>query len=92
MVHPRVVLTWVVALICGSGPPEETELFLCLPASQPMKAHVHSFHGLGQDFVVDDTLRRGVVRLDRRAQLLVPQFVEDLSDVYGLAGIDEEAA
>ncbi len=71
MVGPREMFGPVITIVPLPRPPVKSELALRAPAAEPVKFHVDRLGGLGYDFVVDESLGRLVVRLDRRPGLWV---------------------
>ena len=66
-----MVLGPIVRGVGGAWSPKIAELSLCIPAAQPVEAHVHGFGGLGRDAVGEDAVSRGVVGLHRCFRLRV---------------------
>ncbi len=66
-----VVLGPVVSFVGMSRTPEESELVLGFPASEPMESHVHGFGAFGLNVVVHNAHGCCVVGLHRNGRLLV---------------------
>ena len=71
-----MVLGVIVSQICDAGLPVDEELTLACVVAYPIKAHVGSFRSFLLDGVVGEAVGGGVVDLDWRGGLWVPQFVE----------------
>ena len=81
MVGPRVVFGPVVGQIVVARPPVVAELSLAVPAAEPVEIHIDGFGGLGDDFVVDESVGRGVVSLDGCSWLWMAELFEGFA--YG---------
>ena len=70
-----VVLGPVVCPIFGPWHPIETELALCVSASEPVKSHVHSFQAAWLYSVVDHAMCCAIVGLDGSLRLGISQLL-----------------
>ena len=70
------MLVVIVAQVCDSGLPVDEELTLACAVTYPIKAHVDRFRSFLLDGVVGEAVGGGVVDLDWRGGLWVPQFAE----------------
>ena len=66
----------IVAQGSDTGLPVDEELTLACAVAYPIKAHVNRFRSFLLDGVVDEAFSGGVVDLDCRGRLWVPQFTE----------------
>ena len=66
----------IVAQVCDAGLPVDEELTLACTVADPIKAHVDRFQSFLLDGVVSEAVGVGVVDLDWRGRLWVPQFAK----------------
>ena len=71
-----MVLGVIVAQVSDAGLPVDEELTLACVVAYPIKAHVDRFRSFLLDGVVGKAVGSGVVDLDWRGRLWVPQFAE----------------
>ena len=71
-----MVLGVIVAQVSDSGLPVDEELTLACAVAYPIKAHVNRFRSFLLDGVVGKAVGGGVVDLDWRGRLWVPEFSE----------------
>ena len=71
-----MVLGVIVAQVSDAGLPVYEELTLACAVAYPIKAHVDRFRSFLLDGVVGKAVGDGVVDLDWRGRLWVPQFAE----------------
>ena len=71
-----MVLDVIVAQVSDAGLPVDEELTLTCAVAYPIKAHVDCFRSFLIDGVVGEAVGGGVVYLDWRDRLWVPQFAE----------------
>ena len=71
-----MVLGVIVAQVSDDGMPVDEELTLACAVAYPIKAHVDRFRSFLLDGVVGEAIGGGVVDLDWRGSLWVPQFSE----------------
>ena len=71
-----MVLGVIVVQVIDSGLPVDEELTLACLVSYPIKAHVFRFRSFLLDGVAGEAVGGGVVDLDWRDRLWVPQFAE----------------
>ena len=71
-----MVLGVIVAQVCDAGLPVDEELNLAGAVAYPIKVHVDRFRSFFLDGVVGEAVGGGVVDLDWRGRLWVPQFAE----------------
>ena len=71
-----MVLGVIVAQVIDAGLPIDEELALACAVVYPIKAHVNRFLSFLFDGVVGEAVYGGVVYLDWRGRLWVPQFVD----------------
>ena len=71
-----MVLGVIVAQVSDAGLPVDEELTLACAVAYPIKAHVDRFRSFLLDGVVGEAVGGGVVDLDWRGRLWVPQFAE----------------
>ncbi len=83
-----VVFCPIVCAIGVAWAPELLELLLRLAALKPMETHVHCFHSLRLDVIIDSAKCHAVVGLYQRWGLLASHFFECVSLGDGLAGVD----
>ena len=66
----------IVAQLSDAGLSVDEELTLACAVAYPIKAHVDRFRSFLLDDVVGEAVGGGVVDLDWRVRLWMPQFVE----------------
>ena len=66
----------IVAQVCDAGLPVDEEMTLACTVTDPIRAHVDRFRSFLLDGVVGKAAGGGVVDLDWRGRLRVPQFAE----------------
>ena len=71
-----MVLGVIVAQVSDAGLSVDEELTLACAFAYPIKAHVNHFQLFLLDGVVGKAVGGGVVNLDWRGRLWVPQFAE----------------
>ena len=71
-----MVLGVIVAQVSDAVLPVDEELTLDCAVAYPIKAHVDCFRSFLLDDVVGEAVGGGVVNLDLRGRLWVPQFAE----------------
>ena len=71
-----MVIDVIVAQVSDAGMPVDEELTLACAVAYPIKAHVNRFRWFLLDGVVGKSVGGGVVDLDWRGRLWVPQFAE----------------
>ena len=76
MVCRGMMLGVIVAQVSDDGLPVDEELALACAVAHPIKAHVNRFRSFLLDGVVGKAVGGGVVELDWRGRLWVPQFAE----------------
>ena len=64
VVHAAMVFHPIVTAVGNAGAPKISELFLCVPVTQPPKSHVHGFGSAMQDIVGYNTKCSAVVGLN----------------------------
>ena len=69
-----MVLGMIVAQVSDAGLPVDEELTLACAVAYTTKAHVDRFRSFLIDGVVGEAVGGGVVNLDWRGRLWVPQF------------------
>ena len=80
----------VICIVEFSGSPVDSKLILTFAIAQPVEMHIHGFCAFWLDLTIDDALGHGVVSLDGRGWLFVPQFFEDDVEVDGFTYCDVE--
>ena len=88
MVWTSKVLGPIISSVAWSAPPEDAELFLRRPVSQPIETHVHRFGVFELDVIGHYSLRCSVVYLHGRPRLQVPYFCEGLPCGHGPPAVD----
>ena len=71
-----MVLVMIVSQVSDARLPVDKELTLDCAVAYPIKAHVYRFRSFLLDGVVGEAVGGGVVDLDWRVRLWVPQFAE----------------
>ena len=71
-----MLLGVIVPQVSDSGLPVDEELTLAYVVAYPIKAHINDFRSFLLDGVVGEAFSGGVVNLDWRDRLWVPQFAE----------------
>ena len=66
----------IVTKVCDAGLPVDEELTVACAVAYPIKAHVDRFRSFLLDGVVGKAVGGGVVDLDWRGGVWVPQFAE----------------
>ena len=92
VVHRRVVLRYIVALIVWARHPIMPKLELRNLIAEPMETHVHGICPLGGNGVVDYAKRRCVVCLNWGGGLWMAHFSECVAGGDCRAAVDVEGA
>ena len=83
-----MLLGVIVPQVSDSGLPVDEELTLACAVAYLIKAHVDRFQSFLLDGVVGKAVGGGIVDLDCRGRLWVPQFVEKGAYRYGFLAVN----